>query len=299
MNSIISALAMLATALAPICRPVPDRVELRYRRPLGQVAEYRLSLQVEGEQISLEERRPVHMRVELKLSEEVIAQEVGGVLWLRVHARPVEVQDPTGTFNGAAGRWPELQVRVTPRGEVLGISLAAGEPAPGPLERAFSSLVAQAAPVVLPACGAAAVGEEWKWEQAGAVQKNRLLAIEGKADQTMARIASTGRAPLQLEEGSQPLGLRTHLRGEQTYASQLYLLLAQGVAARQQGEMRLRTRSEVTLDLPVRLRRTGPVARSPAAIPVGEADLGTEGTEEFTLQSDLRVLFHLELVSVR
>ncbi len=272
-----SGLPKQAVALLADQAPPPSTWELRYRRPLGQVATYRLSLQVEGVQTSLGERRPVRIRAELELTEEVIAQEVEGAAWLRVHARVLEVRDPTGTFAGLASQWPELKIRASPRGEVLDVSPAARESQLQPFERAFTSLMASAAgaPVVLPPSGLrVALGEEWEWEHQGARQQNRLLRVEGEGDRQVAHIASTASSPLALEESIEALGLRTHLTGDQTCTSELELLLTQGLVARHRGETRLRTRSQVALEL-------------------------EDGTQEFPLESTLRLLFDLRLTGVR
>jgi hypothetical protein len=274
MNSIGFALALFATSLTSICGPAPGRVELRYRRPLGQVATFRLSLQVEGEQVSLGERRPVNMRAELELSEEVVAQERDGVLWLRVRARPVEVRDPTGTFRGMSDRWPEMRVRITPRGELLDVSPAVGQPKPDPLARAFMSLTAQPAPAILPPCGGARAGQQWDWRKGGATQTNVLVGVDGEGDQQLAHMTTTSTAPLELNAGSDALGLKVRLKGHQSCASQLDFLVAHGVVARQQGEMQLRAQSEITLALP-------------------------EGPEEFSTQMEMRILFDLRLTGVR
>ena len=274
MTPIVFAVAVFATSLTSMCAPAPGRVELRYRRPLGQLAKFRLSLQVEGEQVSLGERRPVNMRAEMELSEEVIAQEREGVLWLRVRARLVEVRDPTGTFSGLGDRWPETRVRMTSRGELLEVSPASGEPGTDPLARAFVSLLAQPGPVVLPPSGGARAGEEWEWEDCGSRQRNSLVGVEGEGDQRIAHLSSDSSAPLELEEGSEALGLKVHLKGEYSCTSHLDLLLAQGVVARQQGEMRVHARSEVTLALP-------------------------EAPEKISTETDLRILFDLRLAEIR
>ncbi len=248
-------------------------MELRYRRPLGQVAEYRLFLRVEGEQISLDERRPVRLSAELALTEEVIAQAQDGVLWLRVGARPVEVKDAGGTF-GARGRehWPEVNVRVTPRGEVLAISPATGERRPDIGARSLISLMAQTAPVVLPP-GPVAPGEEWEWESGGGRQRGRLLAMSGEGAAQTARIVSESRSPLALAEGSDALGLATHLTGEVAQQSEVELLVARGLVARHKGEMEVHANSQVTLALP-------------------------GGPRVFDVQTDLEVEFDLQLVRV-
>lgn len=273
MTSTIAALAALATVLSPVSRLVPSGVDLHYRRPLGQVAEYRLLLDASGEQISLGERRPVRLHAELEYREEVIACERDGVLWLRIGARPVEVREASGTFaRGARGRWPKVQVRITPRGEVLDVSLATGERWPQAAERSFASLMAQVAPVVLPP-RRVEVGGEWEWDQGGAHQRNRLRTIGGEGTSRVAQIGSEGRWPLELEEGSEALGIATRVSGDASQSSELDLLLAVGLVARHRGTMQVRTKSEVTLELP-------------------------EGPRVFDGRSELSIQFDLELVRV-
>jgi len=273
MSGTIAALAVLATALSPVSELVPSGVGLSYQRPLGQVAEYRLLLEVRGEQISLGERRPVRVSAELAFTEEVVAQERDGVMWLRVGARPVEARDASGTF-AARGRehWPHVQVRMTPRGEVLDVSLATGEHWAGVAERSFVSLMAQPAPVVLRP-GRTAVGDEWEWESAGASQRSRLVEVRGEGAGQVARIVSESRAPLELTEGSEALGLATRVSGDVAQQSEVDLLVARGLVARHKGEMEVHTKSEVTLALP-------------------------EGPRVFDMRSDLQIEFDLKLVRV-
>ena len=273
MTAAVAALAVVATSLLPATRLVPSGIDLQYRRPLGQVAQYHLLLRVEGSQVSLGERRPVRVRAEVEFAEEVIAHERGGGLWLRVRTRPLKVEDPSGTFSrGREGEWPEVRVRMTPRGEVLDVSLAAGDRQAGAAERSFAALMSQPAPVILPP-NRVEVGAEWVWERDGAVQRSRLLEIIGEGEEQVARIVSEGHSRLRLEEGSEALGLMTLLSGEVTQHSQLDLLSDRGMPARHKGEMRVQTNSQVTLNLP-------------------------EGPEAFEMLSDLRIEFDLRLVSV-
>lgn len=273
MSGAIAALTVLAGTLCPAFPMAPSGVELQYRRPLGQVAEYRLLLEVSGEQISLGERRPVRVTAELALTEEAIAQGRNGTMWLRVGARPVKVEDAAGLF-GARGRgqWPFLHVSIDPRGEVLGVSPATGEHRAGMRERAFVSLMAQPAPVILPPARVAP-GEEWEWASAGARQQNRLVEVRGEGAAQIARIASRGRSPLELREESDSLGLATRLSGDATQESELELLVACGLAARHKGRVQMQTNSQVMLALP-------------------------EGPREFEMKSDLYIKFDLRLVRV-
>ena len=273
MSSVVAALAVLAAALSPAGAAAPSGIELEYRRPLGQVVEYRLFINANGEQTALEERRPVRLSAELALTEEVIAQGKDGALWLRVGARAVEVKDPSGTFGtGRRGDWPEVRVRMTRRGEVLDVSLATGEHRPGMAERSFVSLMAQPAPVILPP-GRVAVGDEWEWQSGEARQRSRLVEVSGEGAKRVARIASESQSPLELAEASDALGLMTRMSGDVTQRSEVELLLAQGLVARHKGHMDIRTKSEVTLDLP-------------------------EGQRTFEMQSMLKIDFDLRLARI-
>lgn len=273
MSSVVAALAVLAAALSPAGAAAPSGIELEYRRPLGQVAEYRLFINANGEQTALEERRPVRLSAELALTEEVIAQGKDGALWLRVGARAVEVKDPSGTFGtGRRGDWPEVRVRMTRRGEVLDVSLATGEDRPGMAERSFVSLMAQPAPVILPP-GRVAVGDEWEWESGEARQRSRLVEVSGEGAKRVARIASESQSPLELAEASDALGLMTQMSGDVSQRSEVELLLAHGLVARHKGHMDIRTKSEVTLDLP-------------------------EGQRTFEMQSILKIDFDLRLARI-
>jgi hypothetical protein len=273
MSSAVAALALLAVVLSPAGAAAPPGIELEYRRPLGQVVEYRLLIEASGEQTALEERRPVRLSAELALTEEVIAQGKDGVLWLRVGARVVEVKDASGTFGtGRRGDWPDVQVRMTRRGEVLDVSLATGERPPGMAERSFVSLMSQPAPVVLPP-GRVAVGEEWAWESGEARQRSRLVEVSGEGAKRVARIASESQSPLELAEASDALGLTTRMSGDVTQRSEVELLLAHGLVARHKGQMDLRTKSEVTLELP-------------------------EGQRTFEMQSALKIDFDLRLARI-
>jgi len=273
MSSVVAALAVLAAVVSPAGAAAPPGIELEYRRPLGQVAEYRLFIDANGEQTALEERRPVRLSAELALTEEVIAQGKDGALWLRVGARAVEVKDPSGTFGtGKRGDWPEVRVRMTRRGEVLDVSLATGEHRPGMAERSFVSLMAQPAPVILPP-GRVAVGDEWEWQSGEARQRSRLVEVSGEGAKRVARIASESQSPLELAEASDALGLMTRMSGDVTQRSEVELLLAQGLVARHKGHMDIRTKSEVTLDLP-------------------------EGQRTFEMQSMLKIDFDLRLARI-
>jgi hypothetical protein len=273
MAALLAVLTAFMVAASPVGRRPAAEVELRYERPLGQVATYRLGLSVTGEQVSLGERLPVRWRAEVEYREEVIARGPGEVLWLRARGRPVVVEDGTGGWRGPlAEPWPELEVRLTETGEVRETSLAVGEESANVRRRALVSLMAQPRPVVLPAAPVA-VGEEWEWQDGGARQTNRLVGLEGEGEARVARVVSEGISPLKMEERSEALGVTARLTGETRRRSELALLLGQGVPLRHQGEISLKTRSEVSLALP-------------------------DGEETFVMESDLRVEFDLRLVSI-
>jgi len=261
--------ASLLTLLGPPPQAIPRGTLLEYRRPLGQVAEYELRFRARGEQISLGERRPVYVDGAVAVTEEVVAHEPDGIVRLRVSGRLLEARDPTGAFSaGHARRWPELQLRVTPTGEVLETSIRA--PAgPDPLPRAFGSLLGQPLPIVLPQ-RPVEPGQQWRYAAGRALQTNRLLEITDGAD-LIARIESESTAPLTLCEGSAALGLTFTLSGEQRQSSRLELPLRLGLPVRHEGRLLVRSQAQAELALP-------------------------EGVETFEFTSDLTVDFEVRLV---
>lgn len=280
MLSLLPILSLLAAICHPVAAapatgaaPPPAGIELTYDRPLGQVALYRMSLDARGEQRSLGERLPVRWKAQFELVEEVVAKGTDGTLWLRVRARLLDVTDSAGTLaGGMPARWPTVQVRLTPRGELIDVSPAIGEPDPGPRERALASLMMQPGALVLPD-GKVQVGEEWTYESGGIRQVSRLLSIAAPGGDEVARIASTGSSPLALDEASPALGLTTRLTGRVQQESEVHLLVARGLVARHTGEMRLETKSQAALDLP-------------------------EGPAPFEMETDLRITFDVQLVAI-
>jgi len=246
-HAIITALAALGATALPL--PLaPPGVVLRYRARLGQTATYAMSLEVGGEQVSLGERRPINIRAELEVSEEVIAQERDGSFWLRLRGRVLRVRDPSGTFGrGQHGAWPEVKVHMSRRGEVLETQAADTKGHVGPFGRAFCSTLTQVGGVILPR-GPIQVGESWEWEKEGASQTNRLTGISGEAQPT-AHVSSRGRRRITLEETSEALGLTTGLSGEESQRSELDLLVSLGVVARNRVEIRLQVEGETILAL--------------------------------------------------
>ena len=280
MLSLIPMLSLLAAICYPVAAapatdaaPPPAGIKLTYDRPLGQVAQYRMSLDVRGDQRSLGERLPVRWKAQFEIVEEVVAKGRDGTLWLRVRARLLDVTDSTGTLaGGMPARWPTVQVRLTPRGELIDVSPAIGEPDPGPRERGLASLTTQPGAIVLPD-GMVQVGEEWTYESGGIRQASRLLSIAAHAGDEVARIATTGSSPLALDEASPALGLTTRLTGRVQQKSEVELLVARGLVARHTGEMHLETKSQAALDLP-------------------------DGPAPFEMETDLRVAFDVQLLTI-
>ena len=252
---------------------------LRYHRPLGQVAQYHLSLDVQGGEVSLGERLPVRWKAEAEVSEEVIARAGDGSFWLRVTSRPIETTGGNGAFaNGAAAQWPGIRLHLSPRGEVL----EAAEPetrGPAPArERAFAALMTDASPVILPE-GPVVPGDHWQGQSNASHQTNRLVSLQGGGDKQIARIASVATSPLTLDETVDQLGLQTHLSGEARQSSELWLLVASGLVRRQTGRTHIVTKSQTTLSLPegrpfdeLRVTPHGTVRATPSEVegrPVG------------------------------
>ncbi len=252
----------------------PTGIILRYDRPLGQVARYRVSLDVQGVEVSLGERLPVKWKAEVEISEEVIARGSDGSIWLRVTSRPIKVSDSNGTLaNGAAIQWPATRVYLSSRGEVLKAAEPDTEGSPHARERAFASLLTQAAPIVLPE-GAVQLGDEWQAENGSARQTNHLVSISGVGEHQTARITSVADLSLNTVESIEELGMDTHLGGEVRETSQLDLLIHAGLTLRHKGRSHIVTTTKTTLALP-----EGP-------------------PEEFVMESDLTLAFNIRLVAV-
>lgn len=247
-------------ALAGQAAPAsPEEVVLRYDPPLGQVARYRFRLYVSGTQTSLGETLPVRWQAEGKWQEEVVAKQADGSFCLRVTARPVTVSDANGAFaNGLGAALPALLVCVSPTGAVIETTPTAG-PDRGALseerpaktqERSLASFIMQLSPVLLPD-GPVSPGSTWTVETAaGGRQSNRLLSVERAGDSQIARISSSSRSPLALEEGVAELGLATRLSGEAQGVSELEMAVRSGLVRHHQGRSRLVTRSQVSLSVP-------------------------------------------------
>ncbi len=269
---------MYAPVEAPAVRAPIGGVELRYHRPLGQVAHYLLSLDVQGAQVSLGETLPVRWKADIELSEEVIAKGADGSLWLRMKARPVGLSNANGAFAGGMTReWPEVRLHLSSRGELLEIARDEAKGEPGARERALTALMAEVTPVILPAAPVQP-GEEWQVAANGARQTNRLLSIKATDGQEIARIACVSTSPLSFDETIQELGLETHLTGEARQTSDLELLVSSGLTRRHRGRAHIVTKSQTSL----------------SSLP---ASGGTEGSQTFSMESDLTVSFDLRLKS--
>jgi hypothetical protein len=267
------AAGMYAPAGAPAAAPSSPGVALRYDPPLGQTARYRISLDVTGTQTSLGERLPVRWRAEGEVREEVVAKQGDGSFWLRVTPGRMTVSEANGTFaNGLGTEWPAMRLHVWPTGEVLETAQVGSEENKRARERALGALMAQVVPVIL-ADRPIEPGGEWKVESGGAKQTNRLLSLEGTGDSQIARISSTSRSPLALDEGVAELGLLARLSGEAQQASELELAVRTGLVRRHKGRTHLVTKSQVALSLP-------------------------EGSETFLMESDLTIAFDIRLQNV-
>lgn len=271
--SLLTLICYPAAASTPDVAPAPAGIGLTYDRPLGQVAVYRMSLEARGAQNSLGERLPVRWKAQFELVEEVVAKGKDGTLWLRSRSRLLDVTDSAGTLaGGMPARWPTIQVRLTPRGELVDVSPAIDEPNPGPRERGLTSLMMQAGAIVLPE-GRLPVGQEWTYESEGLRQTSRLVSAAGAEGDRTAHISTSASSPLALDQTSPELGLTTRLTGRVQQQSELDLLLARGLVARHTGEMRIETSSQAALDLP-------------------------EGSAPFEMTADLTVAFDIRLVAI-
>jgi len=270
MQQALAALLILATTL--LSPPAPGLSLLRYRPSVGDIATFRVTAEIRGTQTLQDEPRVVQMSAELEVTEQTITVESDGSFWVRVTGRVVRVSDPTGTFGaGQYGDWPVVQARISPLGEALQVRPEPTAGHLGPFQRAFAAGMLNPAPVVLP-YGGVAIGDTWQWEQDGTRQTNRWSSVT-RGDRPVARIASSGRGPVQLAEASPALGLSTTVRGEMTQHSEVDLLLPSCVVAAQKGEIHLTTQGESVLELPT-------------------------GRKSFPLSSDLRIQYRVELAGL-
>jgi hypothetical protein len=239
---------------------------LSYIPPLGQVAEYSLSIRVDGYQTSLDERGAVKWSCEATTTEEVIARARDGAIWLRARGAIEKARDATGVFSGALPmELPAVQFRLTPRGEVLEVSPATGESIVDARGRALLSMLPQVTPPILPG-HPVRVGDMWTYEAQDEVQTNQLVSIEDG----FARVRVSSQSRLVSREAVPELGLATDLEGEVTQDSLLHLRLSTGLVERHVGEIRMQTTSTATLDL-------------------------AEGPQIFDIQADLGIRFDLVL----
>jgi len=272
MRRALPALAALAAALAA-GQAAGAQVLLRYRGPIGQVREYRLSLRAEGEQVSLGERRPVHVEAEFALREEVVATGPADSFVLRVSARALKAKDPTGTFgSGQRSRFPPVEVRLSPRGEILEARPVSPDLL-GPAERAFAALMTTTAALPILPEGPVSPGDRWRSQQGKVAQEARLASVARRKSGEVATISSLASGQIALDEESGRLGLTTSLSGEESVSAELDLLMDAGVVITSKGEARVRTNGEMVLALP-------------------------EGARRFPVASEMRISFHLRLVSI-
>jgi len=280
MLAIIPVIALLAAASHPVAAAhlnevaaAPAGIELTYDRPLGQITQYRLALDARGEQKCLGERLPVRWKAQFEIVEEVVAKGIDGTLWLRVRARLLDVRDSAGTLaGGMPARWPAVQMKLTPRGELIDVSPAIDETNPGIRERSLASLMLQPGAIVLPSAPVQA-GDEWTHDAAGVQQTSRIVSIAGPEGDETARISTVASSSLALDEASPALRLATRLTGQMQQESEADLLVGRGLVARHTGELHLATQSQSTLDLP-------------------------NGAVPFEMEADLTVVFNVKLVAI-
>ncbi len=262
-----------AVSLPALPPPEEKGVLLRYDLPLGQVAEYRIVLDVRGEQTSLGETLPLQWRAELEVTEEVVARAIDGTLWLRVRGRIVKAKDATGAFASAMPvEYPAVQMRITPLGEVIDASVATGETAGGPRDRAFIALLSQPGLPILPAYGIEE-GDEWCVDTGDDRQTNTLVSLSESDLGTVALVSTSKSARIAMSEGSSSLGLHTDLGGSVAEESELRLLVQGGLVLSHKGKLEVRTNSTASLILP-------------------------EGTETFDMGGNFEVDFDLQLIAI-
>jgi hypothetical protein len=231
-------LLLMACASAVLAQPAAP-YQLAYGGRLGETAVSRLILTAEGEQTSLDERRPVRLEAEYELRERVVSVEPDGSFRIEVNSHLVRAKDPSHLLNGYGDPKPQ-QVRVSARGEMLEVAPSAD--GAGLRERAATALLGQPQLVVLSE-GSMEAGAAWDWAKEGRTQTNRLVAVQGG----VAKVTSAGKGPVSLHERSQALGLSTDLEGTVEQTSTLELELATGHLRRHRGTMTLRTDTEIGL----------------------------------------------------
>jgi len=272
MRKMAAALAAAAALLVLPAGQASAAILLRYHGQVGQVARYRLSIEATGRQISLGERRPIHVKAELELRQEVINTGPVGTLTMRVNPRILALKDPTGVLvGGERSHLPEIHLQMTPLGEVVAAQASSDEHI-GPFQRTFASFISAAGLVVLPE-QAIRVGESWQWEKGGMRQNSKLISIESGKMGLVARIATTATSAIGLAAFSENLGLETSLSGLAAGKHELVLLIDKGIAYCDKGVTFAATRGEISLALP-------------------------SGVRKFPVASETRVQFDLRLIEI-
>ena len=261
----------IIAALAVSAAPALPAETLAYRAEAGRVTEYRVTTKARGQQVSLGERRPINVEAEYEVREEVLSTDPEGNARLRVTGRTVSVKDLTRAFGGPRLDLPPVELRLSPRGEILGAGAITPEGAPGMRENATAALLAQSLPVIMPS-GPVEAGMKWEWVKGEATQTNHLVETTGE-NPRVARIASSARAPVVFEERSEALGMTAHLTGLETQVSTLDLALDSGVTLRHKGNLVMETKTKVRME-------------------------SAEGPRTFQIEMHLRVEFDSRLVKL-
>ena len=228
--------------------PLAAAETLTYHGRVGRLVEYRLTFTATGQQISLGVSKPIQVEAEYVLREQVLSVEPDGSLFLQLSGRVTKWEDRTGLFNGQRADLPPTQVHLSPRGEVLEATPVTTGGDPDLRARTAAALFSYPLPTLLPE-GPIEIGATWEWEKAGATQSSRLAAVEEGVPR-VARITTTGQAPIALHEASEPLGLTTGVTGRETQSGTLEFSPERGLALWHKGKADLETKTEVGLDAP-------------------------------------------------
>jgi len=233
-------------ALAVSAAPALTAETLAYRAEVGRVTEYRVTTKTTGQQVSLGERRPINVEAEYQVREEVLSTDPDGNARVRVTGRTVSVKDATRAFGGPRLDLPPVELRVSPRGEILGAGAITPEGAAGMRKNATAALLAQSLPVIMPS-GPVEAGMKWDWVKGDATQTNHLVETTGE-NPRVAHIASVARSPVVFRERSEALGMTARLTGLETQVSTLDLALDTGVTLRHKGNLVMETKTEVQME---------------------------------------------------
>ncbi len=257
---VVVALLWVATARAA--------TTLRYGGAVGQAAEYRLTATVNGQQTSLGERRPLHAEMEWELRQAVVSVEPDGTRVVEQTGRLLRLRDTTGALGAKPEPLPRVRLRISPTGEVVPPAGGSGDTG-GLQSRMLAALLAQPLPLVLPS-DPVDPGACWAWEKGRARQTNTLVRVADGA----AELTSQSRAPIDVTERSEALGLSTQATGQVTETSTLELLLDPGLVRRHHGTATVDVTSDIELQLP-------------------------EGPKQSRMELSAKVEFDLRLVSSR